>query len=141
MPRDHLRRAVLEALWQSPHGLTAAELRDQLADRELAPTTVITVLDRLRRDGEVVRTREGRAYRHTARISREEHSAAVMLRALHSGGDSGRALSRFVDSVDPATASALGTALLTRCACGADCGCPSACACRGTGNPQVCTNH
>ncbi|OYN96360.1 putative transcriptional regulator [Propionibacteriaceae bacterium ES.041] len=141
MPRDHLRRAVLDLLWEYPDGLTAAEVQQLLADRELALTTVITVLDRLRAEGEVDRERHGRAYRHRTTRSREETVAKVMLEALHTGGDSHRALSRFVDSVNPAEASLLSTALLTRCACGPECGCPADCACRGTGDPTACTAH
>lgn len=141
MARDHLRRAVLDLLWESPDGLTATELQERLADRELALTTVITVLDRLRAEGQVTREREGRAYRHRTTRSREEVVAKVMLEALHTGGDSHRAVSRFVDSVDPETASLLSTALLTRCACGPECGCPPECACRGTDDPTACTAH
>ena len=139
--RDHLRRAVLETLWNHPDGLSAGEVRDELAGRDLAVTTVITVLDRLRREGLVERRREGRAYRHRATATREEAVARLMVDALGAGGNRTLAFSHFVDSMSATDAMLLTTALSTRCACGPTCGCDDDCGCRGTHDPAACTAH
>ena len=66
-----LERAVMEILWAarpavlrvnggSP-SLTARDVQDALAERDLATTTVLTVLSRLERKGLVSRERDGRA--------------------------------------------------------------------------------
>ncbi|MBT0773966.1 BlaI/MecI/CopY family transcriptional regulator [Kineosporia sp. J2-2] len=109
--RDHLERAVLECLWNHPDGLSAPEVVDLLAERELAPTTVHTVLDRLRAKKMVERERDGRVFRHRATRSREEVTADAMLAVLQDSADHHLALSMFVRSVSPADAAALRQAL------------------------------
>lgn len=42
-----LERSVMDAIWVHDDGLSAAELRDAFADRDLALTTIHTVLTRL----------------------------------------------------------------------------------------------
>lgn len=115
MPRrDHLERAVLECLWEHPGGLAAPEVVELLADRQLALTTVHTVLDRLRAKGMVERERDGRVFRHRALRTREEVTAEAMLAVLQdstSGSDRGLALSMFARSVSAADAEALRRAL------------------------------
>ena len=49
-----LERAVMERLWAADGPLAATTLRDQLADRVIALTTVHTVLTRLEQKGFVV---------------------------------------------------------------------------------------
>lgn len=112
MPRrDHLERAVLESLWDHPAGLTAQEVVDLLVERDLALTTVHTVLDRLRAKKMVVRERDGRVYRHRATQSREELTASTMLAVLADSSDHNLALSMFVRSASPADVQALREAL------------------------------
>lgn len=112
MPRrDHLERAVLDALWAAPDGLTAVELLARLTDRKLAVTTVLTVLDRLRRKGMVDRVRDGRGFRHLAVHTREQVAAEAMLAVLADVDDRALVLSRFVDAVGPDGASQLRAAL------------------------------
>lgn len=120
--RDHLRRSVLDVLW-SADGLTAAEVVERLPGRELALTTVLTVLERLRKDGLVERERDGRSYRHRPAVSREDYTARVMMEALGGAGDRDLVLARFVDHVSAADADALRSALSTGCGCGPGCGC------------------
>jgi predicted transcriptional regulator len=66
-----LERAVLQVLWDRPSPVAAKDVLAALGDRdragagaprELAITTVLTVLDRLRRKGLVRRERSGRAH-------------------------------------------------------------------------------
>ena len=70
----------------------------QRADRDLAYTTVMTVLDRLARKELVGQQREGRAFRYRARASRAELTAELMHEALDdfTAHDRGQALVAFV---------------------------------------------
>ena len=93
-----LERAVLEHLWAVGGPVSATQLRDSLADRGLALTTVHTVLTRLEQKGFVVHDEE-RPRRFTARASREEHAAELMHEVLGQAGDRQAALARFVGQV------------------------------------------
>ncbi|SCL18830.1 Predicted transcriptional regulator [Micromonospora rhizosphaerae] len=110
-----LERAVMDVLWDSvpstSNGVTVREVADALAGRELAYTTVMTVLDRLAGKGMVQREREGRAWRYRAAASREAHIAQLMLDALDLGGSRDAALVRFARSVTGTEAEVLRAAL------------------------------
>ncbi|MER7457148.1 BlaI/MecI/CopY family transcriptional regulator [Micromonospora sp. NPDC126480] len=110
-----LERAVMDVLWDSvpatSGGVTVREVADALAGRELAYTTVMTVLDRLAGKGMVQREREGRAWRYRAAASREAHIAQLMLDALDLGGSRDAALVRFARSVTGTEAEVLRAAL------------------------------
>jgi len=93
-----LERAVLEHLWAVGGPATAAQLRDQFADRGLALTTVHTVLTRLEQKGFVAHD-ESRPRQFRARGSREEHVAELMHEVLGQAGDRQAALARFVGTV------------------------------------------
>lgn len=90
-----LERAVMDALWAGGPA-TARQLQQALADRDLATTTVLTVLVRLERKGLVTRTRDGRAHRYQATATREDHIADLMRDALDAAPDRGAVLSRFL---------------------------------------------
>ncbi|WP_018254236.1 BlaI/MecI/CopY family transcriptional regulator [Salinispora mooreana] len=110
-----LERAVMDVLWDllpgRSAGLMVREVVDALAGRELAYTTVLTVLDRLSGKGMVRREREGRAWRYRAAASREAHIAKLMLDALDLGGSRDAALVRFARSVTGTEAEVLRAAL------------------------------
>jgi predicted transcriptional regulator len=106
-----LERAVMDVLWQADEPLAATDVQAALADRELAVTTVLTVLDRLGRKHLVHRARAGRAYRYTPATSRASVIAQTMLDALGSTDDRGAALARFIESVDADDADLLRAAL------------------------------
>ena len=93
-----LERAVMDRLWSADGPLSAADLREGLADRGLALTTVHTVLTRLEQKGFVVHDEE-RPRRFTARASREEHAAELMHEVLGQSADRQAVLARFVGSV------------------------------------------
>lgn len=92
---------MLEALWAAGAPCTAKQVQDALADRELATTTVLTVLGRLARKGLVSRERDGRAHRYRAVASREDHIADLMRDALDGAPDRGAVLERFLGSIPP----------------------------------------
>jgi predicted transcriptional regulator len=111
-----LERAVLQALWDSAAPIAARDVLAALsqrepAQRELAVTTVLTVLDRLRRKGLVRRERSGRAHLYQAAVSREDYVAGLMLEALGQAPDRDAALTRFLGGVGPADTDHLRRAL------------------------------
>lgn len=109
--RGELERAVIEVLWGAGEPLTARAVADALPGRELAPTTVLTVLGRLERKGLVRRDREGRAHTYAATASREEHTAELMRRVLAGARDRDDALTRFVGAVSADDVEALRRAI------------------------------
>lgn len=92
-----LERSVMDRLW-SAGPLAATELRDALADRGLALTTVHTVLGRLEQKGFVLHD-DGRPRRFRARGTREEHAAELMHEVLGQAADRQAVLARFVGGV------------------------------------------
>ncbi|MFY1689857.1 BlaI/MecI/CopY family transcriptional regulator [Plantactinospora sp. WMMB782] len=108
-----LERAVMDVLWDrgAGAGATVREVAEALRDRELAYTTVMTVLDRLAGKGMVEREREGRAWRYRPAASREAHIARLMLDALDLAGSRDAALVRFARSVTGTEAEVLRAAL------------------------------
>jgi predicted transcriptional regulator len=110
-----LERDVMAQLWDAGEPLTVRQVFDRLSrERDLAYTTVMTVLDRLAKKGVVTQERADRAYRYAATQTREEMTAALMLDALSSAPDGAArdaALAHFVGRVGPAGAAALSAAL------------------------------
>lgn len=94
-----LKRGVLQVLWDHPDGATAREVIDNLEGPELAVTTVLTVLDRLRRAQLVTRDGSARPHRYFASVSREDYITDLMLDALGQAPDRGAVLSRFLGRV------------------------------------------
>lgn len=80
-----LERAVMDVLWDSAEDLSVRGVHERLAeDRDLAYTTVMTVLDRLAKKDVVTRVRDGRAWIYSPAGSREEMTAATMRSNLES---------------------------------------------------------
>jgi len=79
-----LERSVIETLWDAGDSwLTVREVHEALAkDRDIAYTTVMTVLDRMTRKDLVERERDGRAWRYRPTQSRGAMTAEVMRQAL-----------------------------------------------------------
>lgn len=108
-----LERAVMDFLWDADSPLTANELRDLLAapggidGRELAVTTVLTVLARLEKKGLVVRERDIRPHRYSSVTSREEHTVSLMNEALGTVMDREAVLARFIGGISAEEAQSL----------------------------------
>lgn len=109
-----LERAVMDVLWARGEPVTVRTVHDDLADRNLAYTTVMTVLARLAEKDVVRRTRYGRAWWYAPKVGKAEYVAELMLNALALTGDSAPALVRFAKSVSLAEAEALRQALAAR---------------------------
>ncbi len=106
-----LERAIMDVLWESSAPMTVRQVGNRLTDRDLAHTTVMTVLDRLAKKGFARRQRAGRAWLYRPAESREAYVAELMLTALGQTGDRQAALTRFARSVTDAEARALRSAL------------------------------
>jgi predicted transcriptional regulator len=106
-----LEGAVMEVLWQRQRPTTARDVAQALAARDLAYTTVLTVLDRLAKKGFVQRERVGRAWSYTPAAPREAYITQLMLEALNLTGDRDAALVRFARSVSTTEAETLRRAL------------------------------
>lgn len=106
-----LERAVMEHLWSvaesdagAPGGRTVREVHEALGEeRDLAYTTVMTVLDRLSKKGFATRERDGRAWRYTAASSREQLTAESMRASLGrlDAADRRSAMLHFLDDASP----------------------------------------
>jgi predicted transcriptional regulator len=106
-----LERAIMEVLWDSDEALTVREVSARLTERNLAHTTVMTVLDRLAKKGFAKRQRDGRAWRYCPAATRETYVTELMLTALEQTGDRSAALTRFAQSVSGVEADVLRDAL------------------------------
>ncbi|MBY6436173.1 Predicted transcriptional regulator [Rhodococcoides kroppenstedtii] len=110
-----LERAVMEHLWASDSPQTVRQVHEALASqRELAYTTVMTVLQRLAKKKLVTQRRDDRAHRYAPVHGREELVASLMVDALDQADRSGgraAALVHFVGRVSADEAAALRQAL------------------------------
>lgn len=111
-----LERAVLDVLWDSGSPCLVRDVVEALTGRDLAYTTVMTVLDRLEKKGVVRRERDGRAWRYEPVASQDSFVARQMLDALDLAGDREAALARFAETVTGSEARALRAALSERLA-------------------------
>lgn len=107
-----LETAVMEVLWRGSGPQRVRDVLDLLdTGRELAYTTVMTVLDNLHRKGWVTRELNGRAYSYVASRSREDAVAHALRELLDSTADPESALLRFARSVSPRESEVLRKAL------------------------------
>lgn len=105
----------MDHLWASSEPQTVRQVHEALAaHRELAYTTVMTVLQRLAKKDLLSQQRDDRAHRYTPVNSRDELVAGLMVDALQQADQSGSreaALVHFVGQVGPGEADALREAL------------------------------
>lgn len=103
-----LEREVMNQLWAADAPLSVRAVMKLLSHRNLAYTTVMTVLDRLGRKELVTRIRSGRAFLYSPAHGRDELTSELMNAALNSAGpDRTAALVHFAASVTPEEAAAM----------------------------------
>lgn len=104
-----LERAVMDAIWDTGEPVTAYDVQDALAltGRDLAATTLLTVLSRLEKKAFVSSDRSSRPHRYRAVATRADHVAELMHDVLGAGGDRTAVLERFVGGVSPEDAAVL----------------------------------
>ena len=96
-----LEADALNALWDSSGWMTPGEVHERLTkDRDLAYTTVMTVLVHLGEKGFAERRKDGRAFAYHALLSREEHAASVMASTLKKARNKAMVLTNFVEQLD-----------------------------------------
>lgn len=108
-----LEREVMNELWSAPSPMLVRDVHAALSrDRDLAYTTVMTVLERLARKRMVERDLDGRAYRYRPAQTKDALVAEAMSDALDGAGAlRSEALVRFVDGITSTDAQALREAL------------------------------
>ncbi|MFB9731925.1 BlaI/MecI/CopY family transcriptional regulator [Ornithinimicrobium kibberense] len=117
MPRNaalgDLERVVMDTLWTHGPQLTVRDVMDRMeGTKELAYTTIMTVLDRLAKKGLAQRTRDGRAWRYTAASTREALAATALRSTLENvQADRRLAMMHFLDDASPAELDDLRAAL------------------------------
>ena len=100
LPMGQLEAGVMRVLWDTGDWMTPGEVNEALADeRELAYTTVMTILVRLHEKGSVERERHGRAWAYRPLRTEDEHTAERMAALLEAGSDRTAALARFVEGM------------------------------------------
>ncbi len=105
----------MDQLWSADQPQTVRQVHEALAaHRELAYTTVMTVLQRLAKKNLVVQQRDDRAHRYAPVHTRDELVASLMVDALQQADEVGSrraALVHFVEQVGNDGAAALREAL------------------------------
>jgi predicted transcriptional regulator len=110
-----LEAVVMDLLWSCDGPASVREvLGDLQRDRDIAYTTVMTVMDNLHRKGLLVRHMEGRAYRYQPAQSRAEHNAALMGEVLAGSNDRTATLLHFLEQMPAADVAQLRAALGSR---------------------------
>lgn len=114
-----LERTIMDRLWahsaMHPDGsLSVREIHESISqEREIAYTTVMTVLDRLTKKGLVTRERDGRAWRYQPVSTSEELTAHLLRDSLDhiESSDRRAAMMHFLDAASPEEIDALKAAL------------------------------
>jgi len=107
-----LEAVIMDRLWEQGRPALVREMVDDLhAERPLAYTTVMTVMENLYRKGWLRRERDGRAWRYEPTGSRSAYTAALMNDALGTSNDRRTALAHFAMQISPHDAALLREAL------------------------------
>jgi len=110
-----LEAVIMDRLWTWNRPATVREVLDDMqAYREIAYTTVMTVMDNLYRKGVLAREKDGRAWRYVPVRSRDEYAAELLYSVLDEAGDRGAALMWFVGRMRASEVEALRRALAQR---------------------------
>lgn len=105
----------MDVLWRTEEPLKVREVLEQLdTGRDLAYTTVMTVLDNLHRKDWVTRERDGNAYRYLPAASRAEAAANALREVLDGSGDPEAVLLHFTKTVTASESALLRKALRRR---------------------------
>ncbi|HEU5332660.1 MAG TPA: BlaI/MecI/CopY family transcriptional regulator [Actinocrinis sp.] len=107
-----LESAVMERIWRIGRPVLVREILEELqAERVIAYTTVMTVMDKLHGKGWLRREPRGRAYVYEAVASREAYTARLMRDAWATSDNQAAAFVHFLEQLSEQEARALRTAL------------------------------
>jgi predicted transcriptional regulator len=103
-----LEAQVMRRIWDRNAPVTVRDvLGDLRAERDIAYTTVMTVMGNLEKKGWLQRHADGRAYRYEPLVSAEEYSADLMRQALEASTDRPAVLMHFIEELSEDEARAL----------------------------------
>jgi predicted transcriptional regulator len=107
-----LEAAVMDCVWALGRPVSVREVLTELQkSRDIAYTTVMTVMDTLHGKGWLRRRLEGRAYSYEAVASREAYTARLMRGALATSNNQAAAFVHFLAELTPKEVEALRQAL------------------------------
>ena len=107
-----LESTVMDRIWRQGRPLAVREVHEELkAERAIAYTTVMTVMDKLYAKGWLRREPRGRAYVYESVASREEYTARLMREALSTSDNHAAAFVHFLGQLSDTEAQALKAAL------------------------------
>ena len=110
-----LEAAVMDILWSSDDSLTVREVLEKLPpQRNLAYTTVMTVLSNLHRKAMVERAAAGRAYSYRPTLTRQGAAAASLREILDASEDPQSVLLHFAETASEEESTVLRDALARR---------------------------
>jgi predicted transcriptional regulator len=110
-----LEAAIMAVMWSRDQPATVRDVYVELAgSRQLAYTTVMTVMDTLHRKGFLDREMQGRAWSYRPTISRQKYTAGIMREAMAESGDRTAVLAHFVAAMSDQEAAALRSLLRRR---------------------------
>jgi predicted transcriptional regulator len=102
----------MDRMWSRHEPASVRDLLDDLRrDREIAYTTVMTVMDKLFKKGLLKRQPQGKAYLYEAVTSKEAYTAQQMRETLARSGNQAATLVHFLERLTAEEAAALETAL------------------------------
>ena len=103
----------MDVIWGAHAPVTVQQVVDALAaaQHEVAYTTAITVIERLRAKGWLDRERKGRSFHYAATRDEAQYTAWLMEQALGTSSDRSAALLRFTGTLNEAEVEALRHAL------------------------------
>ncbi|BDT85558.1 BlaI/MecI/CopY family transcriptional regulator [Nocardia cyriacigeorgica] len=95
-----LEAEVMEILWDAPDAMSVHDLVEVLARRkQLAYTTILTVVTHLYEKGWVTREKRSRAYYYSPRNSRAEATSLALRELLDGSNDPAAVLLHFAGTV------------------------------------------
>ncbi|GAB1818221.1 BlaI/MecI/CopY family transcriptional regulator [Herbidospora sp. RD11066] len=107
-----LEATIMDRMWSYRRPALVREVLDDLRrEREIAYTTVMTVMDKLHTKGLLRRRLDGRAYVYEAVTSKEAYTADLMRESLAGSGNQAATFVHFLERLTPEEAAAMEAAL------------------------------
>ena len=107
-----LEASIMDWVWAADGPVRVRDVTEGLRlDRQIAYTTVQTVMEILHRKGWLTREKDGRAFRYTATATPEDYTARLMAEALQDAPNRTASLLKFVDTLDDEETARLRAAL------------------------------
>ncbi|RVX42699.1 putative transcriptional regulator [Nonomuraea polychroma] len=107
-----LEAAIMDRMWAYHAPASVRDvLEDLRRDRQIAYTTVMTVMDKLFKKGLLKRHPQGKAYIYEPVATKEAYTAQLMRETLARSGNQAATLVHFLERLSPEESAALDAAL------------------------------